>query len=91
MNVLPRTHALSPSPQGGPGGPPCLTTARDVFARSADEHAAAARQREEAAREVCRACPVRLPCRRHALAERIVHGVRGGLTPDERRSLLADT
>ncbi|MFD7629516.1 WhiB family transcriptional regulator [Streptomyces sp. NPDC059851] len=64
-------------------------TASGVFAPVAHEHAAAARAREEAAKAVCGGCPVRIPCRRHALTARIPHGVRGGLTADERHVLLA--
>ncbi|WP_309144219.1 WhiB family transcriptional regulator [Streptomyces sp. BR123] len=63
-------------------------TADAAFARVAHEPAAAARAREEAAKAVCGSCPVRIPCRRHALAARIPHGVRGGLTADERHVLL---
>ncbi|MEU3468999.1 WhiB family transcriptional regulator [Streptomyces sp. NPDC006687] len=70
---------------------PCRTVARDVFAPGTHESAAAAREREEAAKAVCGGCPVRLPCRRQALAERVLDGVRGGLTPEERHVLLART
>ncbi|MFD8415217.1 WhiB family transcriptional regulator [Streptomyces sp. NPDC059650] len=69
---------------------PCRTGDGGVFVRAPHEHAAAAREREEAAKAVCGGCPVRIPCRRHALAARIPHGVRGGLTADERHALLAD-
>ncbi|MEU8434148.1 WhiB family transcriptional regulator [Streptomyces sp. NPDC029216] len=90
MTDLSRTNVLPQPWHGGPLDLPCHTTARDVFVRNTSEHAAAAREREEAAKAACHACPARLPCRRHALAERVAHGVRGGLTPDERRFLLAD-
>ncbi|MFD6109701.1 WhiB family transcriptional regulator [Streptomyces yangpuensis] len=70
---------------------PCRSGARDVFEPAVNERAEAVREREEAAKAVCHRCPVRLPCRRHALADRIPHGVRGGLTPDERHLLLANT
>lgn len=33
----------------------------------------------------CRVCPVLFECREYALAERIQHGVWGGLTEDQRR------
>ncbi|RSS57962.1 WhiB family transcriptional regulator [Streptomyces sp. WAC07061] len=95
MSDISRTDELLPPRNTGPrnAGPfdgPCRTAARDVFTRRAHEQAAAAREREEAAKAVCRDCPVRVPCRRHALAGRVPHGVRGGLTPAERRSLLMD-
>lgn len=39
----------------------------------------------DAAKLVCDTCPVRLPCLRFALANRIDQGIRGGFTPAERR------
>jgi WhiB family redox-sensing transcriptional regulator len=43
----------------------------------------------QAAREVCAECPVRVDCLTEALARRdIAYGVRGGLSPVERRQLL---
>ncbi|MEV7420011.1 WhiB family transcriptional regulator [Streptomyces sp. NPDC089919] len=53
---------------------------------SAGERAA----REEAARQVCGPCPVRVECRRHALTVREPYGVWGGLTEEERRALYTD-
>lgn len=41
----------------------------------------------EEAREVCRGCPVKDPCLQWALESGVDHGVWGGLTEDERRSL----
>ncbi|MFB7336908.1 WhiB family transcriptional regulator [Streptomyces adustus] len=40
------------------------------------------------AKAVCSACPVRTECLAHALDHRIEHGVWGGMTERERRSLL---
>ena len=40
------------------------------------------------ARKICKVCPVRLDCLEYALADRIPHGMWGGLTPKERQSLL---
>ncbi|MFH7598695.1 WhiB family transcriptional regulator [Streptomyces racemochromogenes] len=91
MADISRTDVLPRPRQAGPLDGPCRTVAREVFAPGAGEHAAAVREREEAAKAVCRGCPVRLPCRRHALAERVPDGVRGGLSPDERHVLLVDT
>jgi WhiB family redox-sensing transcriptional regulator len=45
--------------------------------------------RATAARRVCAACPVRMDCLLDALAHRdVTFGVRGGLTPTQRRALL---
>ncbi|KJY20497.1 MULTISPECIES: WhiB family transcriptional regulator [Streptomyces] len=86
-----RTDVLLDPRHDAPLDEPCRSGEREVFERGANERAEAAREREEAAKAVCHRCPVRLPCRRHALADRILHGVRGGLTPDERHRLLANT
>jgi len=40
-----------------------------------------------AAKAVCRGCPVRAQCLEFALETRLDHGVWGGLTDNERRSL----
>lgn len=40
-----------------------------------------------AAKAICRGCPVRTPCLEFALDTRLDHGVWGGLTEHERRSL----
>ncbi|WP_051806796.1 WhiB family transcriptional regulator [Streptomyces sp. NRRL F-2664] len=84
-----RTDVLLDPRYDAPLDGPCRSGEREVFERGAGEPAEAARQREEAAKAVCHGCPVRLPCRRRALADRVLHGVRGGLTPDERHLLLA--
>jgi WhiB family redox-sensing transcriptional regulator len=39
------------------------------------------------ARQVCAGCPVRQPCLDYAITNRIVHGIWGGLTERERRTL----
>jgi len=44
-------------------------------------------QYPHAARKVCTVCPVRAVCLADAIASRDDHGVRGGLTPNERRRL----
>ncbi|MFJ9948535.1 WhiB family transcriptional regulator [Kitasatospora sp. NPDC091207] len=43
---------------------------------------------EEAAKALCGACPVRIECRRHALAAREPFGVWGGLGAEERHALF---
>jgi WhiB family redox-sensing transcriptional regulator len=43
--------------------------------------------REEAAKQVCRRCPVSRICRDEALDNGLWEGIWGGLTPTERRKL----
>jgi WhiB family redox-sensing transcriptional regulator len=42
---------------------------------------------EQTAQRICRSCPVRTQCLEFALDARLEHGVWGGLTENERRSL----
>ncbi|MFI0827199.1 WhiB family transcriptional regulator [Streptomyces roseolus] len=42
----------------------------------------------EAAKQICRMCPVRLHCLQHALTQREDWGVWGGLDEGERREML---
>ena len=44
-------------------------------------------QHPHTACKVCAVCPVRAVCLADAIASRDDHGVRGGLTPNERRQL----
>ncbi|MER8185078.1 WhiB family transcriptional regulator [Kitasatospora sp. NPDC094015] len=44
--------------------------------------------RDEAAKQVCAGCPVRAQCLEYALAAREPYGVWGGLSEDERQTLL---
>lgn len=69
----------------------------DGLCRERDEHlfvgpdregAAARRRRERRATVVCRACPILLRCRTHALSVPEPHGVWGGLTEQERSRIL---
>jgi WhiB family redox-sensing transcriptional regulator len=46
-------------------------------------------RREDAAKAVCLACPVRAECAAHALVAREPYGVWGGFTEAERLRLLA--
>lgn len=42
------------------------------------------------ARKICNACPVRTACLEFAVAVGETHGMWGGLTPDERKPIVAD-
>lgn len=44
----------------------------------------------EPAKVVCRRCPVRNECRRYALANKLTHGIWGGLSEHERRNLAEE-
>ncbi|WP_030194664.1 WhiB family transcriptional regulator [Streptomyces sp. NRRL S-87] len=67
----------------------CRGLGTDPFFQPADESSAERAVREEAARQVCAPCPVRVECRRHALNSREPYGVWGGLTEEDRRALYA--
>jgi WhiB family redox-sensing transcriptional regulator len=49
------------------------------------------RIREQRAKEICWACPVRQPCLDYALSIREQHGIWGGLTETERRATLTSS
>lgn len=53
------------------------------------ERGASRARREEAAKVLCRSCPVRPECAAHALTVREPYGVWGGFTETERLQLLA--
>jgi WhiB family redox-sensing transcriptional regulator len=61
----------------------CRSVAVEVFFDSDQLRGALRAQREEAAKRVCRRCPVILQCRVHAMAAED-YGVWGGLTARER-------
>jgi WhiB family redox-sensing transcriptional regulator len=53
------------------------------------ERGSARARRDEAAKAICRSCPVISECARHALAVREPYGVWGGLSEDDRAAILA--
>ena len=48
------------------------------------------RRRDEAAKAICAKCPVINQCREYALAAHEPYGVWGGLTQEERRTLIQE-
>lgn len=66
----------------------CRQRDENLFIGPDREGAAARRRRERRAKSVCAACPILGRCRRHALDAREPHGVWGGLTEQERHSIL---
>ncbi|GAA2520151.1 WhiB family transcriptional regulator [Pilimelia columellifera] len=53
------------------------------------ERGAARRRREDRAKAICAACPVRRRCLEHALQVREPYGIWGGLGEGERNRILA--
>ena len=65
----------------------CMGVDSDVFFSPEAERGAKRARREEAAKALCRTCPVIDKCREHALSVREPYGVWGGLTESERAQL----
>ncbi|MGH3803345.1 MAG: WhiB family transcriptional regulator [Pseudonocardiaceae bacterium] len=63
----------------------CRTNPSDVFFGPDSESRATRSRREKQAKELCRSCPVRHECLRHALDVGEPYGVWGGLTESDRR------
>ena len=59
-----------------------------VFFHPDRERGSARVRREAAAKAICRECPVRERCRRHALAVREPYGIWGGLSEKEREEII---
>jgi WhiB family redox-sensing transcriptional regulator len=66
----------------------CLTADPELFFHPDQERGPARAAREAEAKKVCDRCPVIEQCAQWALATRQSYGVWGGLTEDERASLL---
>lgn len=65
----------------------CMGVDSEVFFSPESERGAKRERREEAAKALCRRCPVIEKCREHALAVREPYGVWGGLSESERAEL----
>ncbi len=68
----------------------CRDTGSESFYHPDGERGAARRMRDAAAKEICAGCPVMQACREHAFALREPFGVWGGLTEDERATVLRE-
>jgi WhiB family redox-sensing transcriptional regulator len=66
----------------------CRHVDPDLFFHPDGERGPARADRDRAAKQVCRTCPVLASCRTHALTVREPYGVWGGLTEDEREVSL---
>ena len=60
-----------------------------MFFHPEGERGPARRNRDQAAKAVCRTCPVLTQCRAHALAVREPYGVWGGLSEEDRDAIYA--
>lgn len=65
----------------------CRGMPTNIFYPSGDETRTVRLKREDAAKKLCRSCPVRSPCLQYAIETREPHGIWGATTPDERRRL----
>jgi WhiB family redox-sensing transcriptional regulator len=66
----------------------CRGMDSEVFFHPDGQRGAARAQREQQAKQICATCPVLEQCREHALRVREPYGVWGGLTEDERETIL---
>ncbi len=67
----------------------CRAVDPELFFHPEGERGPRKERRESAAKAVCARCPVLASCRAHALAVREPYGVWGGLTEDERESIVS--
>lgn len=72
-------------------GARCRELPTAVFFHPWGERGDRRHEREAAAKQICRTCPVIEECARHAFAAREQYGVWGGMGEDERRTLLRGT
>ena len=66
----------------------CRGMDSSFFFHPDNERGPARAARESRAKAICSTCPVREPCRRHALAVQEPYGIWGGLSETERAALL---
>ena len=66
----------------------CRGIDSEVFFHPERERGEARERREQAAKQICAACPVRQECLEHSLAVIEPYGVWGGLAEHERAALL---
>lgn len=67
----------------------CRGVHTGVFFPTDGECAPQRHRREQVAKAICAACPVRQPCAAYALVHRELHGVWGGLSEADRGERLA--
>jgi WhiB family redox-sensing transcriptional regulator len=67
----------------------CRDADDTLFFHPEGERGSTRRRRAEAAKAICRSCPVMMQCREQSLRVREPYGVWGGLSEDERSAILA--
>lgn len=67
----------------------CRTADASVFFHPEGERGSARRNRDAQAKTFCAQCPVIEQCREHSLRVKEPYGVWGGLTEEERRTILS--
>ena len=67
----------------------CRDKEPEMFFHPDGERGPRRRNRENAAKAVCASCPVIQACRDHALAVQEPYGIWGGLSEDDRATILA--
>jgi len=67
----------------------CRTADPTLFFHPEGERGPSRRGRDSAAKAICASCPVIVQCRSHALAVREPYGVWGGLSEDDRETILS--
>ena len=66
----------------------CRDLPSEMFFHPDGERGPRRRNRENSAKAVCATCPVLLACRAHALAVQEPYGIWGGLSEDDRLSII---
>ncbi|WP_235026838.1 WhiB family transcriptional regulator [Dietzia lutea] len=59
----------------------------DLFYNSDDESKVRRRRKEKQAKRLCETCPVKSRCQQHAMENRELYGVWGGLSENDRHRL----
>ncbi|GDX24148.1 transcriptional regulator WhiD [Actinomycetes bacterium] len=67
----------------------CRSYPPELFFHPEGERGPSRRARINEAKSICGSCPVLLQCRSHALSVQEPYGIWGGLSEDERESILA--
>ena len=80
----------APSPMNGNGSKKgaCRDLPSEMFFHPDGERGPRRRNRENSAKAICATCPVLIACRTHALAVQEPYGIWGGLSEDDRLTII---